>query len=628
VAKFDIERQPGDVFSSAIDVAQQLIVSPIDTLPIPNPVDALVDIFQDQAMQDKPCLCGVVEDLRANWTPSDGGLNGTEGYSSACVGLCGPHCGRDYVGLTTDLGRYGSIIAHDVCQAYIGSSASLFSAEGATNVCSDEGFIAARAAAESVAEAAVGKNRCGAGPALDGTEFESNVAEPGAAIVVAGDFNADGLSDLFSYGPGDEPDTLHINRGDSIPFDITGEYLPVSGDFDANGATDIFWYRPETSELWLSNADGTFARSSLGVGSANRRIFPGDFNGDGASDLFLWAPGSTRDEMWLSNHDGTFTSLSKQVNSPLIPLVADFDGSGTTDILWYHASQGQAYLHIHDDNGSSQWSRHYLPKGLSPTVGDLNDDRLPDVLWSGELGWLADGEGRFSPVDMTLPLSAALQGDFDGDGREDAFHYRAGPAPEALVLATGHEIPYEVEEAHPLVADFNGDGRSDVFWYRSGSAADHLWLFQSDGSYEQIGYSVSGDYQPLLGDFNADGRRDILWYRPGSGKDFLWLFREDGTRSQREPKIDGSYAPLVADFNGDGTSDVFFYAPGTAKDYLWLFNESGGRTSRSMNVDGTYLPSIADFNSDGLPDILWQGHGPEGGSIWESTGDGFVEVAP
>ncbi|MEO1481481.1 MAG: VCBS repeat-containing protein [Myxococcota bacterium] len=629
VAKFDIERRPGDGVSSAIDAVQELIVSPLDKLPIPNPVDALVDLFQDQAMQDKPCVCAVVEDLRANWTPSDGGVDGTEGYPSACVGLCGPQCGKDYVGLTSDLRRYGSLIVHDVCQAYIGSTASITSTEGATNVCSDEGFIGARAALESSVEPGVGKHRCGPqGPPLDGTEFESTVAASGSAIVVAGDFNGDGLSDLFSYGPGDEPDTLHINRGESIPFDVTGDYVPVSGDFDGNGATDIFWYRPGPSRLWLSNTDGTFAGSSIEVGSANRRIFHGDFNGDGASDLFLWAPGSTRDEMWLSNHDGTFTSVSKQVNSSLIPLVADFDGSGTSDILWYHSSQGEAYLHIHDESGSVQWSRHYLPKGLSPTVGDLNDDRLPDVLWSGELGWLADGEGGFSPVDMTLPLSATLQGDFDGDGSEDAFHYRAGPAPEALVLATGEEILYDVEEAHPLVADFNGDGRTDVFWHGRGSAADHLWLFQGDGSYERVSHSVSKDYQPILGDFNGDGRHDILWYRPGSASDYLWLFRQDGTRSRREPTINGTYAPIVADFNGDGTSDIFFYAPGTANDYLWLFNGSGGHTSRPMRVDGTYLPSVEDFNGDGLPDILWQGQGPEGDSVWQSTGDGFIEVAP
>lgn len=67
-------------------------------------------------------------------------------------------------------------------------------------------------------------------------------------VPLLGDFNGDGLTDIFWYAPGPDPDQLWISTSneqylvfEAFEHQVEGEYKPLVGDFDADGIDDIFW---------------------------------------------------------------------------------------------------------------------------------------------------------------------------------------------------------------------------------------------------------------------------------------------------------------------------------------------------------------------------------------------------
>ena len=88
---------------------------------------------------------------------------------------------------------------------------------------------------------------------------------------ILGDFDGNGLTDVFFYaqGPGSGP--LHdvvAFEGGSVPnvtlsspsIDPGGDYSPFPRDFNGDDCTDILWFAPHdtTSPLWRSTCDGDF----------------------------------------------------------------------------------------------------------------------------------------------------------------------------------------------------------------------------------------------------------------------------------------------------------------------------------------------------------------------------------
>lgn len=93
----------------------------------------------------------------------------------------------------------------------------------------------------------------------------------GGRQVLTGDFDGDGRTDLFFYGPASACDTVWFGRSDGtfedprevtqagfVPFaDIGGAFEPVVADFDSDGTADILFANPSTgqgSEVWLGAA--------------------------------------------------------------------------------------------------------------------------------------------------------------------------------------------------------------------------------------------------------------------------------------------------------------------------------------------------------------------------------------
>ncbi len=172
--------------------------------------------------------------------------------------------------------------------------------------------------------------------------------------VAAGDFNGDGLDDVFFYGAGARPDgllrgTANGLRAVSGSVQVSRVYDDLAaGDFNADGRDDVAFYARGTAPEGLLLGGPTWLHAAT-PGSANGvydSMAPGDFNADGYSDLFFYAPGADCEGLLR----GTPTTM-KGVSTPGVDGTydayagGDFNGDGNDDLFFYgRGSRGEGQL--------------------------------------------------------------------------------------------------------------------------------------------------------------------------------------------------------------------------------------------------------------------------------------------
>lgn len=234
-------------------------------------------------------------------------------------------------------------------------------------------------------------------------------------------------------------------------------------------------------------------------------------------------------------------------------------------------------------------------------------------------------------------------GDFNGDGKDDAFRYLPVTSGADMFLSLGNRFtgaggwtPAGTgTDGRWYVGDFNGDGKDDIFrWVQDVSGADMFLSngtsFVPGGSWLGVGPNPKSGW--FVGDFNGDGRDDVFRYVPGlSGADMFLStgasFSGAGSWTGAGFGVDGTWH--VGDFNGDGRDDIFRYLPGTSGADMFLSNGSGfthvgSWTPAGAGSDGKWY--IGDFNGDGLDDIFRYLEGTSGADVFVSTGSAFAHA--
>jgi hypothetical protein len=309
-----------------------------------------------------------------------------------------------------------------------------------------------------------------------------------AAGGAAGDFNGDGLHDLFVLGGGMEPDRMFVNRGDGTFHDLAPAwgldrrqhgYGASAADFDGDGDLDLFVtaFGPvpgpalirrhlllrndgapgSDQRVFVNIADGAGLNSFQtpfidGTGSGW-----GDYNLDGRLDLMVCGYRNQHAGNRLYRNEGpddagvwrfTDTTAEAGVNSAgvrgFLPRFTDLNGDRYPELILVGDSGTTRFL-VNNTDGTFTERPDLVPglasaNAMGVDIGDINNDGLLDwyvtnIQWfgNGNLMMVQQPDGSFRDRAALLGVLNGHWGwgtlikDLDHDGHADIAETNGGP---------------------------------------------------------------------------------------------------------------------------------------------------------------------------------------------------------
>jgi hypothetical protein len=467
----------------------------------------------------------------------------------------------------------------------------------------------------------------------------------------------------------------------------------VAGDFNADGKTDLAvgasGYSAYTGRVYIFYNDGTISTTAASAdviitGVANfdyfgdSQMIAGDFNADGKTDLAVGAKGysSSTGRVYIFNNDGTNNfgtatctgtpALCSAANADVIitgeaisnyfgnsMAVGDFDFDGKTDLAvgayGYATSAGRVY--IFNSSRLTGGSQILLPLSTISNAdvvigGVATGNQFGRVMTSGNL----DADSR-----VDLAVSAYGTGYayiFYNDGA-----YPATSAGADVSIVGVAEVGTAINFAWSMtVGDLNNDGKSD-FIVGSNVSANYVggvYVFYNDGTYPTTSSTadlkIAGNNNYLgdvvaVADFNGDGRTDLI-----AGDRFKkYIFYNDGSYPESYSSADvvitsASYQQrfgiAVGDFNGDGKIDLASGDAPTTNGVVYISYSDNGFayiTKESNDPNGGYVGNhfgtsleTGDFDGDGTLDLVVGEHwyGNYKGKVHIFYNDGSLPTSP
>ncbi|MTD17380.1 hypothetical protein GIS00_25955 [Nakamurella sp. YIM 132087] len=226
------------------------------------------------------------------------------------------------------------------------------------------------------------------------------VAVPGISVSasyrpVVGDFTGDGKDDIFWYAPGAGAESLWKGRATirtagfakAAGRTVSGTYTPLAGDWNADGNTDIYWYGPGTAKdfLWYGQDNGSFTDGPTFVVSGNYVLTAVNVDGVPGDDVVFYSPSTGALYLWWSR-GGRPVDSRKVFGSPgknKVPVGGDFDDDGYGDVLFYQPGAGADVLRRGTANGFTSGPVVTVNGDYKPVAGDFNGDGHGDIFWYG-----------------------------------------------------------------------------------------------------------------------------------------------------------------------------------------------------------------------------------------------------
>src|ERR1017187_5407766 len=429
--------------------------------------------------------------------------------------------------------------------------------------------------------------------------------------VGAGDFNNDGLIDLF-FTSNQGQNKIYLNEGNLKFKDVTAEAkIPEDGgwstgvsvvDINNDGLLDIYICRVGNYETLHSKNQLLICQGidKNGVpyykdeaheygldfsGFSTQAVFF-DYDGDGDLDMFLlnhsvhqngtFAPRNaflgtynalSGDRLYRNDGNNKFTDVTKEshINSSAISYglgicASDIDLDGWTDLYVGNDFHENDYLYINQHDGTfkedlTNRMMHTSQFSMAVDVGDINNDGYPDVI----------------SMDM-LPSDPRILKSSLGEDEYNTFYMKIG---------YGYNYQYT---RNNLQLNRRNGMFSEVGLYAGVAASDWSW-------------------SPLWMDFDNDGLKD-LFISNGIPKrlndmDYVNYISDDEIQQKLKNNLtDDKDLGLINKFPEIKLPNKFFRNAGDVK-FTDVGNEVGGNLPTFSN-GAVY----ADFDNDGDLDIV------------------------
>jgi len=332
----------------------------------------------------------------------------------------------------------------------------------------------------------------------------------GGAGVGVGDFNNDGLQDIFFAG-NMVPDKLYLNKGNLVFEDVTikagiknfdGWSTGVTiADINNDGHLDIYVSRELYDEnpewrrnlVYINNGDGTFTEKAEELSIANtertRHATFLDFDKDGLLDLFLLTqppnPGSlsqyhNADNLLIpeyalklyKNNGTTFKDVSKtagidRTGFPNAVSASDINNDGWPDLYVANDFYAPDFLFLNNQDGTfTSIEKNALKQtsyySMGVDVADINNDQNLDVF---VLDMVSEDNFRLKSNMSGMNIGAFWKVVENGGGYQYMYN--------TLQLNNGNETFSNVAQFtgmsatdwswSNLIADFDNDGLKDTY---------------------------------------------------------------------------------------------------------------------------------------------------------------------
>jgi tetratricopeptide (TPR) repeat protein len=258
--------------------------------------------------------------------------------------------------------------------------------------------------------------------ALDGA---SGIDLYGNNGVTVGDFDGDGLDDLYICQAAGLPNRLYRNRGDGTFEDVTDHAgvgvldatsSALFGDFTNNGRQDLIVVRANGPLFFRNRGDGTFeykqdafefAKAPQGTFTA---IAAADYNGDGLLDVYF-----------------CLYSYYQGLSAYKFPSPYCDSRNGPPNFLFKNRGDGT----FEDVTASSGMNSHNNRYSFACAWNDYDNDGWPDLYVANDFGkknlYRNNGDGTFTDVSAEVGVEDPGAGmsvcwfDYDNDGFDDLY---------------------------------------------------------------------------------------------------------------------------------------------------------------------------------------------------------------